>query len=155
MRKNGNLFVFYGYKQNRHESAFRDRALFRCANLGASGNEAIDYLETDLGMRHFTSLETNDGLDLIAAHKELLRVIDTRFKVVGVDTAGKLNLLELYHLLLLLGFFFLLFAVKAILAVIHNTADGRGCLRCDQHQIKATVIRHLEGGAGGHHPCRP
>jgi hypothetical protein len=54
-------------------------------------------------------------------------VIDTRFEVMLLDTAGELNLLDLHDHLLFLRFLFSLIALESELSVINcATYGGRG-----------------------------
>ena len=91
-------------------------------------------------MRHFAPLEANDRLHLVAVLQKASCMIDTSIKIVNVNTAGKLDLLQLGDLLLLFCLLLSLVALKTVLAVIHGAA-GRGRCRCGHHnQIQIAGI---------------
>ena len=70
-----------------------------------------------------------NGTKLIAALQKLLCLIYLCFKVVGIDCRKHPDFLDGNHFLILFCFLFPLLLFKAILAVVHNPADRRGCLR--------------------------
>ena len=76
-------------------------------------------------MTHLTTAETQYDLDLVAVAEKTQSMLDLGVEVVLLYAARKLNFLEFDRCLLLFGSFFLLFAFKAELAVVHYTAYRR------------------------------
>ena len=139
------LLVLYGNKKDREEAPLEDRALFSNTEVAAGILKLLDDLTSELCTRHFASLEANNSLYLVAACKKFACVIDTRFKVVRINAAGKLNFLDFCDLLIFLCFFFFFLAFKAIFAVIHSAANRRNRRRSDENEVEVAGIRMLLG----------
>ena len=104
----------------------------------------------DIGMRHFSAAEPNRHLDSIAVLQELLRALDLDIEVVGVDTGRHPDFLDLSHMLILLGFFFLFGLFKAELTVVHDLAHRRGGIGRDLYQVQPLIISSCKRIPGGH-----
>ena len=101
-------------------------------------------------MGNCTLTEPNGNLQLIAALQKLLCLIYLCFKVVGIDCRKHPDFLDGNHFLILFCFLFPLLLFKAILAVVHNPADRRGCLRGDFYQVQILFIRKFLCISCGH-----
>ena len=101
-------------------------------------------------MAHFTTLELHHHAHLVSVAQKAKRVLDLGLKVVGVDTAGQLDLLELNSLLLFLRFLLTLATLEQELAVIHNLTYGGSSLCGHHHQIHALIVRQLQSLIGAH-----
>ena len=78
-------------------------------------------------MRLLTPSHTNGHLYLVAVAEKSLRVANLSLEIVRVDTAGKLDLLDLNHLLILLGFLHTLCLFKTVFTIIHDLANRGFC----------------------------
>ena len=132
-----------GRKDNRHRTTFECRLLVCGACIGTCFQETTDDFASVVKMAHFAALELDNDLDLVAVCEETVCVIDTGFKIVRVDGAGKLNFLDLDDLLILAGFFILLDALKAVFAVIHDAAYRRFCVRRNHDEVEIFLICHV------------
>lgn len=94
-------------------------------------------------MLDFTAAEAKRDLYLVAARKKTAGVILLGFHIVFFDADTELNLFDRDDLLILPRFLFPLGLLEAVLAVIHNLADGRICLRRDLNQVKTFVVSNL------------
>ena len=101
-------------------------------------------------MAHFTALEAHYDANLVALLQKSLRAACLGLEVVRVDTAGKLNLLELNDLLLLASFLRLLLSVEAELSIVHNTTYGGNGVRSHQNKVEALFVSETQCGIAGH-----
>ena len=102
-------------------------------------------------MRHFSAAEADRDLDPVSVSKKLERALELRVQVVLADSWRHADLLDLHDALVLLGFLFTLGLLKAVLAVIHDLADGGLCHRGYLDQIKLLFLRDFHGGLRGHY----
>lgn len=145
--------LFTGLQRNHdhaHESSLGGRLLVNCSDLFKAGGKALKYLTPDLHVAHLTSSELDNGSHLVALGEESLGVICLCLEIVCVDTAGKLNLLQLGCLLLFLCFLFPLLFVETEFAEIHDAAYRGVSLRRHHNQIKSLFISQIKGLAAGH-----
>ena len=91
-------------------------------------------------MRHFSALKAQTHPDLVSLFEKLDCALSLGIKVMLVDTAGELYLLDLHGLLLFLLLLFSLVLLIAELAVIHGTAYRRLRLRSDADQVYSAVV---------------
>lgn len=91
-------------------------------------------------MRHFASLEANDGTHLVALSQKLLCLIDTGIEVMLLDTAGELYLLDLNDDLLFLGLLLALVTLEAELAVVDGTANGGCGVRNNENEVDVVAV---------------
>ena len=101
-------------------------------------------------MRHFAAAETDRNLYLVSGCQELGSLVELGVEVVGVNIERKAGLLDLDHLLVLLGFLLLLLLFKTVLAVIQHLAHRRNSLRCDLDQIQTSIFSSAHGHLNGH-----
>ena len=94
----------------------------------------------DIGMRHLTATEPNCHLDAVSVLQELQCALDFYVKVIGVDAGRHTDFLDLSHMLVLLGLFFLLGLLKAELAIVHDLAHRRGGIGGDLYQIQSQIV---------------
>ena len=71
-------------------------------------------------MGHFSTLKTNYRFYLITFTEKFSSLINSRIKVMLLDAARKLNLLDLNDNLLFLGFLFSLVTLEAKLSVAQD-----------------------------------
>ena len=91
-------------------------------------------------LNSITSLELDNNLDLVSAGKETASVVDLGLEVVGINGAGKSDLLDVHDLLLLFRFLFLFIALKTEFSVINYLAYGRISLSRDHYEIESLVV---------------
>ncbi len=145
----GDLF-FDGVYYHGHKLAFEIGSLIYGSRLADSLTEALKDLFTDLLMAHLTSAETQYDLNLIAFTEETHRVLDLGLEVVGLDTAGKLYLLDLDNILLFLCFLFSLFLLVAVASVIGDATYGRLCVGGNEDKVKTLIVCGAKGVVGRH-----
>ena len=148
MRQN-DLF-FDGVYYHGHKLALEIRRLIDGSRFAYSLAETLKDLFTDLLMAHLTSAETQYDLDLIAFTEETHCMLDLGLEVVGLDTAGKLYLLDLDDILLFLCFLLSLFLFIAIASVVGNTTYRGLCVGGNEDQVKTLIICGAKGVVGRH-----
>ena len=129
-----------GVDYHGHKSALEIGSLIDGSRLANSLTEALKDLFTDLLVAHLTSAEAQYDLNLIAFTEETHRVLDLGFEVVGLDTAGKLYLLDLDNILLLLCFLLSLFLFVAVAAVVSDTTYGGLCVGGNEDKVKTLIV---------------
>ena len=144
----GTPFVFTSFFARREEhgqvTTFQYGLLVDVTAFAECIGKALEQGGTDVLVRHLTALELNHYLHFVAVREEAACLVNLGVEIVGIDFAGQLNFLHVDLLLLFLVFFFFLVTVEAVLAVVHDAADGRRCLGYHQHQIHILVIRHVQ-----------
>ena len=100
-------------------SALKGRLLVDASKFGASFGELREHIASELLVSYLTSLKAEAYSDLVSVGEEFLRTVCLGLKVVCLDPAGKLDLFDLYCLLLHLRFLLSLVLLVAILAVVH------------------------------------
>ena len=123
------LLLLYGSYYHAQYPTVKHGRLIDASELCAGIAELLHDLLTDRDVTHLTALKAHDNTYLMTVLEEPLCMACLCFKVVGIDTAGKLYLLKLDGLLLLFGFLFLLVSLEAELAVVDYLTYGRLCLR--------------------------
>lgn len=139
-----------GVNYHGHQSALEIGSLIDGSRLFDSLTEALEDLFTDILMAHLTSAEAQYDLDLIAFTEETHRVLDLGLEVVGLDTAGKLYLLDLDNILLFLCFLLSLFLLVAIASVVGDTTYGRLCVGGNEDKVKTLIVCGAKGVVGRH-----
>src|SRR5688500_10890403 len=91
----------------------------------------------NLRVRHLAAAEENRRLHLVAVFDEALDVMLLELVIVLVHLRAELDLLDLDHLLVALRFPGPLLLLVLILAVVHDSADGRHGGRRDFDQVEA------------------
>ena len=104
-----------------------------------------------MSVRHFSAAEADRDLDPVSVSKELERALELCVQIVLADAGGHADLLDLHDALVLLGFLFALGLLKAVLAVVHDLADGGLCHRRYLDQVKLLLLRNFHGGLRGHY----
>ena len=145
----GDLFLD-GVYYHGHQSALKIGSLIDRSRILDSLTEALKDLLTDLLMAHLTSAEAQYDLNLIAFTEETHRVLDLGLEVVGLDTAGKLYLLDLDNVLLLLCFLFSLFLLVAVASVVSDTTYGRLGVGGNEDKVKTLIVCGAKGVVGRH-----
>ena len=95
-------------------------------------------------MRHLATTKQDGQLHLVAGVEKLGRLPTLRRQVVIVDLGSDANLFEIDDVLVLFRITFAATLLVAILAVIHQAANGRHRVRRDFDQVKPALSRHLE-----------
>ena len=135
--------VLEGREDHGHGATLEGGLLVGGAGIRTSFQETFNDLTAVVQVAHFATLELHNDLDLVSVGKELVRVVDAGFKVVGVDGAGKLNFLDLDDLLILAGFLFLLDALETVFTVVHDAAYRGFCVRRDHDEVKILLFCHI------------
>ena len=146
------LTGLYRRKHDREETPLLHRCFVIRADVRTRFDEAIDHAAPHIEMRHFTALKADNRLDLISTLQKLARLIDTGFKVMRINTAGKLDLFDLYDLLITASLLLLLVTLKTVLTIIHRAAYGRLCIRGHQNKVKPAAVRIFQRRSRGHDP---
>ena len=141
---------FNGVDYHSHESAFEVGGLIDSTRFLDSLAETLKDLLADFLMAHLTSAEAQYDLDLIAFTEETHRVLDLGLEVVGLDTAGKLYLLDLDNILLFLCFLLSLFLLVAVASVIGDTTYGGLCVGGNEDKVKTLIVCGAKGVVRGH-----
>ena len=138
------LLFLYGGNYNAEQLTVENGLLVGRAEVRYVRDKSVDHVLTQLLVAHLTAVEYQNDLDLVALLEELAAALHLGFVVVGVNTAGELNLLGLDHLLLFLGLLFALILFKAIFTVVHDLAYGGICVGRHHHKIQRLVVSHLK-----------
>ena len=104
------------------------------------------------GVLDLTAPEDYGALHLVPRLEEANCLADAHLVVVGIDLVSHLHLLDLGLVRFLLGLLGLLLLLKLVFAVIHHPTDGRVGLLAHQHQVKLSVLSHLQSRFPGDHP---
>ena len=142
------LLVGFGGKEHDHASAFHLAGLIQRCHLSASLGETVKNTLADLGVCHLTTAETNRNLDAIAVGNKFLCIFQLRVEIAHIDVGRHTDFFDLDHMLIFAGFFLALALLKAELAVIHELADGRSCLRGYFHQVEPLLLSDLQSFCG-------
>ena len=96
--------ILDGHNEHRKLSAVERGLFVDRAEFGNRFFKSGEHVAAELLMGDLASLEAETDPDLVAFLKEFDRAVRLGLEIVGVDPAGKLDLLDLDGLLLLLGF---------------------------------------------------
>ena len=104
----------------------------------------LNHLKKNAPEKFFMMIE-GGNIDWIAHAKDpgVVKSVldfDSGIKIVLLDTAGELNLLDLDDDLLLLGLLLSLVTLEAELTVIDSSANGGSCGRCDKNKIDTVAL---------------
>ena len=141
---------FDGVYYHGHKLALEIRRLIDGSRFAYSLAETLKDLFTDLLMAHLTSAETQYNLDLIAFTEETHCMLDLGLEVVGLDTAGKLYLLDLDDILLFLCFLLSLFLLIAIASVVSDATYRGLCVGGNEDKVKTLIVCGAKGVVGRH-----
>ncbi len=136
-------------QEHDHAAALQLGELLHAAELRAGLREPLHDVVAQVGVGHLPPTEADGDLHLVPAGEEAPGVPHLGFKVMGIDVKGKADLLNLGDFLVLPGLFFALGLFEAVLAVVHDTANGRGRLRGDLHKVKVFFNGHRHSVFGG------
>ena len=131
------LLVFCRGQKHKHLAAFELGLLFHRAAFRAQLRKAMEQVLTKRRMCDLTAAETDRNLDLVSVLEETAGVLDLGIQVANVDIGRQANLFDFHDTLILTGFLLALGLLETELAVIHDLAYRRLCLRCDLDQIHA------------------
>ena len=120
-------------------TAILDRLAEELAELGHIFCEPFEQRPTALGMAHLAPAEHDRDLDLVALAQEAYDMALLGGVVVGIDLGAELDLLDRDRALVLARQLLLLLLVVAVLAVVHDPADGRIGLVGNLDQIEVEV----------------
>ena len=110
-------------------------------HVGQLLDEPLENPAADLRMRHLAAAEEDRRLDLVAFLEEALDVLLLELVVVLVDLRPELDLLDLDHLLVLLGLARALLLLILVLPEVHDAADRRHGRRRDLDQVEPLLLR--------------
>jgi hypothetical protein len=131
------------------DGAFHARHEFDNAGVADVLDEAVDDVVAEIAVGHLPPTETQAGLHLVAAGKELDRLVLLGLVVVLIHSDGELDLLDDNHFLPLLGGAFALFFLVEEAAVVLDAADRRNRVGRDFHQVQAAFAGNLQSFEGG------
>lgn len=131
-------------------TAFQLGVLIDRGNLRTTLGEPGQQLFTDLGMCHFSAAEANCDLQPVAVFQKLLSVFQLYVEIVFADAGRHTDFLDLHNVLVAASFLFPLELLEAVLAVIHDLADGRLGTRRDHDKIQTFLHRDLQRRFGTH-----
>ena len=134
------LLVGLWRKKHKHIATFQLGRLLNDSYLGARLGEASHGFQSDFGMSHFTSSESDRSLYLIAVLEEFESIVELGIKIVCVDIERKTHFLDINDMLIFSGFLLSLSLFKTVLAVVHNLAYGRVALRSDLDEVKVFLL---------------
>src|SRR5687767_5099086 len=122
-------------ENHRHRLAFHFRIALDLRDVGEFGGDAVDHGLPQLGMRDLPTAEHEGDLDLVAFSQEATGVSCLRLEVVILDPRAVLDLLEMDHVLLLLGLAGHLGLFELELPIVHDANHGGPRHRRDFDQI--------------------
>src|SRR5437660_8443835 len=131
-------------------ATFHPRARFDRSKWSQILGEPEQQLLAQIRMRDLASAELDHRLHAIAFREESHRVILLEFVIVVVGVRPELQLLDLHHMLLLLGLVLLLFELVLIVAVVDRLGDRRNRRGSNQNQVETQILRLAQRGRGGH-----
>jgi len=117
--------------------------------------EAEQQLFPEIGVGYLATAKLDDRFDAIAFLEESHGVIFLEFVVMVVGIGAKFKLLDLDHVLFLLGLVQLFLLLVLIVAIVDGLGDWRNRRRSDQNQIETHVLRLPQSSGGGHDLCFP
>lgn len=117
--------------------------------------EATEELKSELFVSYLASAETNCCLDLVSILQDLPGVLHLKIVVVIIGHRSELNLFDLDHRLLPLGFVGLLFLFVLILSEIDDAADWRISLGSNLDQVISTLSGEVGCVLWGHNAELP
>src|SRR6185369_1414428 len=106
------------------------------------GHQFLENAPADLRVRHLAATEEDGGLDLVPFAQEPLDVLLLELVVVHIDLRPELDLLDLDHPLVLLGFAGALLLLILILAKVHDAAHRWYRGRRDLDQVESLLTRN-------------
>jgi len=130
--------LFCGDK-HQHMAAFELRCLFHNAVFGNRFKKAFHNAQSQLGMSHLASAESDRNLELVAFQKELGGLLDLGVEIADINVKRETYLFDLDDLLVFAGFLLALGLLKAVFAVIHYAANRRCSLRSDFYQVEIAL----------------
>ena len=139
------LLTFPGRDNHDHLPPFHFRHLFDDTQLIQISRHPFQQVETQFLMGKFTPTVTQGYFHLVAAFQKLPEFSDLGLVVAFLGTRTELDFLDLNLLLLFLSSLLLLVGFEFIFAVIHDSANGRLCIRRHFDQIKSRLLRHGKG----------
>ena len=142
--------VGLGRQEDAHVAAFQLGFLVHGTGLGTLGSKVQQQVLADVGVGHLTAAEADGDLHTVAVSQELLGRADFGVEVANVDTGGHADLFDFHHMLVLLGFLFLLGLLKAELAVVHELAHRGNCIGGDLHQVQTGLVGITLSLGSGH-----
>ncbi len=123
-------------QEHNHLASFQLGVLLHTTKFSTLVSKPVQQIQTDGGMRNFTSAETDRNLYLVSSLEKTLGVVGLGIKVIAVNTRAETNFLDLHDMLLFSCFLFSLRLFKAELAVVHDAANRRLSLRSNFYKIK-------------------
>ena len=134
MRSNENLQALLGRNRADDAASQLSGSGFHLAVFGEFLDCPFHDLAAFLQVSHLTSLEDDRNLDLVLLFQELLGPFHLEVDVMGIGLGSQANFFQLDVVGALRRF---LLAIVLVLAVIHDSADGRFFGRCNLHEIQA------------------
>ncbi len=131
-------------------AAFHARTRLHLTVLRQVFRKPNQQLFPQFGMGDLAPPELYDRLHAIALFQEADGVILFELVVVVVRIGPELQLFDLHHVLLLLGFVLFLFLLVLIMAVVDGLGDRRNRRGRNQHQIESHLLRFPQRGGSGH-----
>ena len=125
-------------------------SLIHNGHIGAALRELQQQLLTDIGMSHLSAAETDGHLAAVAVSQELLCIALLDVEVIDVNAGRHTDFLDLHHTLVLAGLFLSLGLLEAVLAVIHDFADGGHGVGRDLDQVQVFLLSDTLSFHSGH-----
>ena len=134
-----------------HGAAFHPGGLLNVPMRPKLLGELVQQSAPDIRVRHLSSAKEHRQFHLVSAVQKLSSLTAFSLQVVVVDLWTNPDLFQLDNMLILARFPLFPALLVTELAVIHQAADGRHCVRCDFNEIQSTLPRHLQRIARGDH----
>ena len=144
------LSLFDRSEEHNRLASFKLRLFIHIAVFSACGDETIQNLLTEALVSHLAASELQTDANLVAILQKADSTIDLGIKIVSIDTAGKLNFLDLNSRLLLFRFLVTLIALVAVFTVVHSAANRRSSLRRDEDEVHTVIESICTSLADGH-----
>lgn len=143
-------FIGLGSDEHGHASPFEFGRLFHDGDILAFVGKNLQKLGTKIGMRHFTSAETNRHLDLVTISDEAESIFDLEIDIMVADAGRQPDLFCFNDLLILAVHLFAFGLLKAVFAEIHDAANRRCGGRRDHNEVKALFLGTFQRFIGRH-----
>ena len=134
------LLLFRGRHHHYHLAAFHLRTLFHDSQIFQILFHPLQHFKTQLTVGVLPATKPHGYLGLVSIFKKACQITQLDLVVPNIGHWAKLDFLDLYLFLFLLGGLLLLLFLKNKLAKIHHPAYGGFSMWHDLHQIQTRIL---------------
>lgn len=146
------ILVLAAGQEHGHVASIQFGLLVHGRHLSAIFCEFFQQALADVGMGHFPAAEADGDLHPVAVGQKALGVADLDIEIIDVDSRGHTHFFDLDDPLVFLCLLVPLGLLEAILAVIHELADGGDGVGGNLHQVQVGFAGLGHGLGQGHNP---